>query len=134
MLNSNTEHINITLNIERGAKISGKYIPFFYFHHLHQSYFIKQQIGSFLDLKAFPAKYFSYNCHDFKLCLSFKKPQEDKFQCWNRSYNLTNRGSRRNSGQNLHQFIPLIPIHDILNSIPPKYQTTQYSFYKIKNK
>lgn len=64
MLNS-SKGINITWErkAERENNISRKYIPLYYFHHLHQPCFLEQQMGNFLDLKDLPAEGFSY---DFK--------------------------------------------------------------------
>ena len=46
-------------------RISRKYIPLYYFHHLHQSCSLEQQMGNFLDRKDLPAEGFSYHHHNF---------------------------------------------------------------------
>ena len=46
------------------AIISRKDIPLYYFHHLHRSCSLEQQMENFLDLRDLPAEGFSYHHHN----------------------------------------------------------------------
>lgn len=49
--------------VER-AIISKKDIPLYYFHHLHRSCSLEQQMENFLDLRDLPAEGFAYHHHN----------------------------------------------------------------------
>lgn len=104
------------------AIISRKYIPLYYFHHLHRPCFLEQQMGNFLDLKDLPAEGFSYHRHNFKLFFHLRNHRRIRKGC-----NFQKKSQKQMENLNKEFFSPVVKVVKWFHWINIIYKNTAIS-------